>query len=160
EAGLAWMDDVESFARPPRPAEEAVMDALRTWCATHAVDRRRVLVAGEGTGALLAFDLALRAPGLVRGVLLIQGPALLDDVHARALTAAALGVHVGVWVDPARPVPWTRPGVPPADYARELGRHLAELGLAGEGAVRLAPVPDDAAPSVTALADALRSLAP
>jgi tetratricopeptide (TPR) repeat protein/predicted esterase len=158
EAGLAWLDDVEGFARPPRPAEDAVMESLRDYCSRHAVDRRRVLVAGEGSGALLAFDLALRAPGLVRGVLLLQGPALLDDVHARALTAAALGVRVGAWIDPARPVPWTAPGVPPADYAAALAARLAELELTADDAVRLAPWPQDEA-LATELADALRALA-
>ena len=136
------------------------MDALRAWCAGHAVDRRRVIVAGEGTGALLAFDLALRAPGLVRGVLLVQGPALLQDVRTRALTAAALGVRVGVWVDPDRPVPWTAPGITPTDYAQELGRRLAGLGRSREGSVRLDALPASEEDAVSALAEALRAVTP
>jgi serine/threonine protein kinase/predicted esterase len=159
EAGLAWIDDVESLARPPRPDEDAVMDALRAHCAAHAAPGRRVLLVGEGTGALLAFDIALRAPGLVRGVLLVQGPALLDDVRARALTAAALGVRVAARFDAARPVPWTAPGVTPQAYAAALATRLQELGLAAAGDVRVQPPPADDAQAVAALADTLRALA-
>jgi pimeloyl-ACP methyl ester carboxylesterase len=56
------------------------------------------VLAGEASGAWIAFDLACRAPGIVSGVLLVDGPfhpALsIDD----AISAAAAGSRAR-WID-------------------------------------------------------------
>ena len=96
-------------------------EALRTWCATHAVDRRRVLVAGEGTGALLAFDPApARARPSWRAVANRAG-------RRRGITVARGRARRRV-DRPDRPCRGRRPRTPP--IAQALGRRPG-AGLAG-----------------------------
>jgi serine/threonine protein kinase len=154
--GFAWLDDLEDFAQQPWLLEAACAQAIEGFLATRTVDRRRVLVAGEGSGALVAFDLALRAPGLVRGVLLVQGPALVEVPAARVRTAAALGLRAtGIYAD-GEPVPWTDPDLSAATYGDRLGDWLSAQGLGGE--VETFPVePPD---RVLARVVALRALWP
>lgn len=158
--GLQWVDEVEQLDQRPWTVADSAFDALNTVFASHTIDRRRVRLAGEGSGALLAFDLALRAPGLVRGVLILQGPARAVDARPRALTAAALGVRVALWIDPTRPVPWTRDAVPPAEYADALAGWLASAGLLAPQGLQSAPLPESAEARADALAAALASIAP
>jgi serine/threonine-protein kinase len=156
--GMAWIEDVERHARQPWSATDAALEALRSFFAGHAVDRTRVLLAGEGSGALLALDLALRAPGLVRGVLLVQGPALVEGQQTRALTAAALGVRVGGWIDPGQPVPWVGDALGAQAYAEALQAWLAEAGLGSDDGIRVEAFPAGPQERAAELAQALAAL--
>jgi len=156
--GTAWFEDVERFARQPWGATDAALDELRAFFASHEVDRSRVLLAGEGSGALIALELALRAPGLVRGVLLVQGPALVESRQTRALTAAALGVRVAACIDPDAPLPWVGTETPGRAYAAALGAWLSATGLTGPGAFRTAPLPAAPAERAARLVEALAAL--
>jgi serine/threonine protein kinase/tetratricopeptide (TPR) repeat protein/poly(3-hydroxybutyrate) depolymerase len=152
--GFAWVDDLEDFAREPWRQEAACAEAIGAFLASREVDRARVLVAGEGGGALVAFDLALRAPGLVRGVLLVQGPALVQVPATRARTAAALGLRAAALLAPGVPPSWVDPSVPGEAYAAALADWLAGQGLGGS----VGALPDEPEARTAALVEALRGL--
>jgi len=153
-AGSAWVDDLAGFAEQPWKVEAACADALTEFLAAHPVDRERVLAVGEGSGALVAFDLGLRAPGLVRGVLLVQGPALAEIPSNRPRTAAALGLRARQVVDPSAPIPWLAQGVSARAYGSALSAWLAGQGLDG----RLDELPSEPEARARTLAAAVRSL--
>jgi pimeloyl-ACP methyl ester carboxylesterase len=96
--GRAWVAMTTDFAKRPWAYEEPVVAALTSFCETHAIDPGRVFVVGEGSGALVAFDLAARAPGLVRGALIVDGPVHAALSGESASTAAASGSSVRVIV--------------------------------------------------------------
>jgi pimeloyl-ACP methyl ester carboxylesterase len=92
--GRAWVAMVSDFAKRPWAYEEPIVTALTTFSEDHSIDPGRVFVVGEGSGALVAFDLAARAPGLVRGALLVEGPVHPALSIESATTAARSGSMV------------------------------------------------------------------
>lgn len=131
-AGFDWLTPGADPASPPFEERARLARALLDVLEAGDVDRSRVAVVGEGTSAPLAFDLALRAPGLFRGVLLVDGPAVVEGAARRARIAAALGLLADVTVSSGSSVPWTAPEVSGGDYGRSLhlwlmGHHLVPI---------------------------------
>jgi predicted esterase len=125
--GLRWYEDLDDLVRRPLEAGERVLTQVREVCERHAVDPRRVVLGGERSAAPLAFDVAVRAPGLFSGVLLVDGPPLPEVAEQRTRTAALLGLRVELAFTDARP-PW--PGtLPAAELARRSASWLAARGL-------------------------------
>ncbi|MDZ4773996.1 MAG: serine/threonine-protein kinase [Planctomycetota bacterium] len=92
-----WVDSVADFANRPGTYESSLIAEINAACEDGVVDRERVFFATQQTGSWLAFDLASRAPGIIRGALIVEGrvhPTLSAD-SARA--AAATGSIVR-WV--------------------------------------------------------------
>jgi pimeloyl-ACP methyl ester carboxylesterase len=79
------------------------MDSVRAFLEGHPVDPERVWIAGVGSGAMVAFEIALRAPGLFRGVLLVDGPIHPDTSTDQAARAASLGMRAGFVLDEGIP---------------------------------------------------------
>lgn len=152
-AGFAWIEDLSDFAEQPWRQEAACAEALTGFLDARAIDRERVLAVGVGSGALVAFDLGLRAPGLVRGVLLVQGPAFAHVPPNRARTAAALGLRARGLFEPAVPIAWLEHGIDAESYGKVLGEWLADHGLDGA----IGTLPSDAGQRARALAAAVRT---
>jgi hypothetical protein len=153
---MRWMEDVGDLARRPWHHERRVLEQVQAFCDTSPVDRRLVFVAGEREAAPLAFDLAMRAPGLFRGAILHDGTLLPQVDGERARQAAALQSQVHVRIDdparlPARPTPDEL-----ERHRREVEGWLAAHGL--EGSVSMGAHADGGAPTATSLRDVLRSL--
>ncbi|HEV8113947.1 MAG TPA: protein kinase [Planctomycetota bacterium] len=91
--GMTWFEDPRDLVRKPLDVEQTVEDAVRPFLVEHAVDRDRIWIAGEGAGAMVAFDVALRAPGLYRAVVLVGGPIHPGTSPDRARRAASLGLR-------------------------------------------------------------------
>lgn len=72
--GRRWFEDMASFLRHPEATSAPLLEGLRARLLEAGLGGLPVVVAGEGQGALVAFDLLLRAPDLARGALLIEGP--------------------------------------------------------------------------------------
>jgi serine/threonine protein kinase/tetratricopeptide (TPR) repeat protein len=94
--GMAWLEDPDEYPRRSWEVRQPVIERIRALCREQRVDRHRVVVAGEGSGAMLAFDLALRAPGLFHGVLLVDGPPTPGVEPHTIRTAAAVGLSVQI----------------------------------------------------------------
>jgi tetratricopeptide (TPR) repeat protein len=99
--GRVWVTTTSDFAKRPWAYEEPIVAALTTFSEKNRVDPAHVFVVGEGSGALVAFDLAARAPGLVRGALIVDGPVHAALSSESAATAAAAGSTVRVLVGTA-----------------------------------------------------------
>ena len=92
--GFAWFNDVRDLSRHPGQLALRLADEIERCVAREGLDPERVLLLGEGAGATLAFDLALRAPGRFSAVVLLGGtlhPVVADD---RVRRSAALGLEV------------------------------------------------------------------
>ena len=100
QEGLAWIEAGGDLLRRPLQAEHELGVSLRDLFERRAIDRERVWIAGEDQGATLAFELALRAPGLYRGALLLDGPIRADGASEDLRKAAALGLRVAFIAGP------------------------------------------------------------
>ena len=137
-SGFEWYEDLSVFARAPWFTEDELLPHVQRFQREHPEAFGRTLLAGEGAGAAVAFDLALRSPGQWLGVLLVDSPLLLAGNERRLLLATALGLRVRVVLDPERPIAgWASPG----EYAEALRAWLAEEGEAGAVTIALEPEP-------------------
>jgi predicted esterase len=136
-AGMAWIRELDDFAERPWQVEQRIVEAIREVGDRMSIDRERVLLVGEGSGALVAFDLATRTPALFRGVLLRDGPVHPGSVRSRARAASALGLRVRFVFDQGEPQVWWRE---PAELAVQTQRLAAWLAAAGlEADVQILP---------------------
>lgn len=86
-AGMTWYLDLREFRARPEETHRTVGQAVLSFRNEHQLDRERVVIAGDGLGAIVAFDLATRNPSLYRGVVLHDG--IWDRVLAQRTAAAA-----------------------------------------------------------------------
>lgn len=148
----SWIAEVDNFLENPWYVEEAPSRALRAITLTREFEPGRAILVGEGSGAPVALDLALRAPGFFGAAFLIDGIALpATDGNALAL-ARACGTRVRLLIGDGARLPdavaevdrgalvdglgeWLRGGGIQAESARTPGRaidlpvnrHAAEL---------------------------------
>jgi serine/threonine protein kinase/predicted esterase len=132
EQGMTWFEDPGDLEKKPLEVERDVEDAVRTFLSRHEVDRGRIWIGGEGLGAMVAFDVALRAPGLYKGALLVGGPIHPDTPPDRARRAASLGLRTAYVVGPGVP------GCPldSAELGERVGRWLSQCGFVDARIVR------------------------
>ena len=96
---MRWFAESDDYLLRSWHYEKPIVDAVLAFADEHPIDRERVLVAGEGYGALLASDLALAAPGLFRGALLENGPVHPAASPERVGIAAAVGLRMQILLD-------------------------------------------------------------
>lgn len=136
EAGMHWLSEPADLARRPELFEPRVATSVRRFSATRAIDRSRVWIAGLGEGGLVAFDVATRAPGLFRGVLVVDGPLHPDAPRERVRRAASMGLEVELVLREGSPR-WTTDAAP-AEFARRLEGYFAALGFHERAVVTMA----------------------
>jgi serine/threonine protein kinase/predicted esterase len=138
EQGMTWYEDPQDLERKPLELEGDLEECVRSFLAHHEVDRDRIWIAGEGVGATVAFDAALRAPGLYKGVLLADGPIHPATPVERARRAASLGMRAGCLVE-ARKSAGDAAGASgvPVSSVEATGRWLAQCGFADPKVVRI-----------------------
>lgn len=125
--GMAWLVDPHDLVRRPELGEGRVAAAVKRFSDAHAFDRSRVWIVGVGQGALIAFDVATRAPGLFRGVLAIDGPLHPETPPERVRRAASMGLAVHVVL--ATPSTQWRSSCALAEVERRLGESFASFGF-------------------------------
>ena len=99
ERGMRWLEEPNDLVRGSAECGRSVMETVRTFLEGRPIDPDRVWIAGEGTGAMVAFEVALRAPGLFRGVVLVDGPIHPDTPTDQARRAASLGLRAALVLD-------------------------------------------------------------
>jgi len=102
--GMHWFKDLDDLLRRPWLYEKPIIDAVHEFAATHRLDRDQVFIVGEGLAALPAFDLAVAAPGLFRGVLILNGPVHPSPATERLHIANAVGLRLEVLLDARHPI--------------------------------------------------------
>jgi serine/threonine protein kinase/predicted esterase/Tfp pilus assembly protein PilF len=125
EQGMAWFEDPDDLVRKPTECERGVCDAARAFMADHSIDPSRVWIAGEGLGAMVAFDVALRAPGLFKSVMLVDGPIHPETSLVHARRAASLGLRTAFVIDAGI----VSAKLAPSTLAAAVGRWLTECGF-------------------------------
>lgn len=99
EDGLQWTHNTMGFVRDPKRYTASARQAM-DWLEREHGERTGPLVfAGKGRGAALAFDLALRAPVRVSGVVLEGAAPHPRSLGERARLAEAMGLEVGIVLD-------------------------------------------------------------
>ncbi|MFT7671330.1 MAG: serine/threonine protein kinase, partial [Planctomycetota bacterium] len=85
----SWIDETGDFLSNPWSTEELPARLVSDFAREEDITSGRVVLIGEGSGATIAFDLALRAPGFFGSVLLLDGvPTPPRDATALALARA------------------------------------------------------------------------
>jgi predicted esterase len=98
-AGMRWFHFWFEFAERPFVFEKNVSAAVDLFKKEHKVDPNRMFLVGEGQGGMVAFDVAIGAPGSWKGVVVFAST-LLDNgaTAARAKTAGRASLPVRVLV--------------------------------------------------------------
>jgi len=126
----AWIAEVDNFLEDPWRVEEAPAARVRELAEELGAEAGRAILVGEGSGAPVAFDLALRAPGFFGAALLLDGAALPSCGPGALALARACGtrVHLVLGDSPQSPAMGAGPGA--AERASRLEDWLREGGLA------------------------------
>lgn len=91
-----WVADRRDLEERPWSYDEPVLDAVQRACDDERIDALAIVLVGERSAALVAFDLAARASGVVRGVLALDGPIDTSLARETAPAAAAAGLRLAV----------------------------------------------------------------
>ncbi len=125
----AWFRRAAELTGELTPEQRRVLGEIERVLAEQAIDRERVWIAGEGASAMLAFELAVRNPGLFKAVVLADGPLHPGYSPGRVRRAAAVGLRVLALVG-ARTLEFSRVSDPDA-LAREVSAWLDAYAFAG-----------------------------
>jgi predicted esterase len=95
--GMSWFDSWFNFAERSFLFEKNVSAAVDLFKKEHKVDPARVFLAGEGQGGMVAFDVAIAAPGSWKGVVVVASTLIANSgTNARAKTAGRASLPVQV----------------------------------------------------------------
>ena len=94
EQGMTWFTNFEEFSRRYWVAEEPLKPALEALAKKKPIDPARTVIVGEGQGALIAFNVAMRAPRKYAAVLTVNGPFLANLTSSYNPNAVGAGLQV------------------------------------------------------------------
>ncbi|GEM_PF-794344 len=137
EDGMLWFRDAEEFLAKPWAYESSVIESIRSFCNENPVDRTKVFIAGEGMGALMAADLALTAPGLFLGLLVVNGPIVPEVAWQRTLLSSTVDLGLRVVLDDRRPIAGLPADQDASQLAAQLKTWLPRWGLDAHSAVQV-----------------------
>jgi predicted esterase len=98
-AGMRWFDHWFDYAGQPWVYEKNISVAVDLFKKSRKVDPAQLFIVGEGQGGMVAFNVAIGAPGTYKGVV-VCGSTILGNqaTAARAKTAANAGLNVRLLV--------------------------------------------------------------
>jgi len=93
--GMSWWDDVNAYVANTHSYLRKISEAMRYVRDEVGMDRSRVLIAGVGQGAILAFNAAVSSPGLYKGVVSVgYDPRFLELAQSSGPNAGRMGLKV------------------------------------------------------------------
>lgn len=104
EGGMSWFMNVNDYVLKPWNYERTASDAVIAFRKEHKMDRGRVLIAGDGVGGMVAFNMAVRAPGLYKGVLVHNGIFYNELAQSKAVNAGKRGLKAGFLFESQGPI--------------------------------------------------------
>jgi len=129
-AESSWVADTDDFLEDPWKVEELPAEVIRAFAAEHPIAPGQVVLVGEGSAGMVAFDLALRAPGLFGRCLILDGvPAPTPKPHLLPI-ARACGLEVELVVGREAHFDWKPAELEPEALVESLGSWLRAGGLA------------------------------
>jgi len=99
--GMTWFDDVTAYKARYWSFEKPVTDAIAAFKKDHPIDKNRVVIAGEGMGALVALNTAIGNPGSIKGVVAWNGAIEPELMASKAPTAGKMGLRAKILLEPA-----------------------------------------------------------
>jgi predicted esterase len=128
--GMQWFASAQRYTQAAWKYERNVNAAVDAFKKEHKLDKNRVFIAGEGQGGMLAFNIAISAPGLYKGVLVFDSPLALALAQPKAANAVKMGFRGRVFANTTRLF-----GAPPeadlAKFIESIGQGLTKLNLTG-----------------------------
>ena len=94
EAGMAWFRSLQAYTDRYWTYEKSIQSAIDGFKKERKVDRKHIYIAGEGQGAMVAFNQAVRAPGQFKGVLIVNGPLHMQLAQSRIANAVKMGLRL------------------------------------------------------------------
>lgn len=128
--GMAWFDDPQAFVDRYHAYEQPVHHAVIAFQKLHAIDRRRVVVAGEGQGGLLAASVAMGSPGLFKGLLVVDAALVEQLASWRGPSAGKVGLRAVFLL--SEDGEWLPSAEGRAAHAERVRKLLASWSMAGE----------------------------
>jgi len=130
-----WFLDLQDLEERQDVLARAVLAGLESLPADVERDPARTWIIATREGAPLAVALALRFPGLLRGLLLLDGPPSANTLRPAARTAALSGLAVEVVLRLDRDAAWGREGVTAVDRLWSLVDWFQSLTLSVHGSL-------------------------
>ena len=129
--GMAWFAKPEDYPTQYHAIDKAVTEAVGAFAKERPIDRQKTVLVGEGSGGLVALNIALAGPGLCKGVVTVDGKFDPELYAAKAPTAGQRGLKVELLVDATKT---GKEGAPDAVVASR-NKLLQTWGLPGEARV-------------------------
>lgn len=154
-AGMSWYDSLEGYRERSWTYERTVARAVQAFKGEHRLDLQRVYLAGEGQGASVAFNVAVTAPGLYRGALLLNGFPNFELARERAQLAGRMGFRAQLVLESSADL-----DLPAEPSTQQSGQRAVSLLERWGIASRVESLGEGAGPAATqeALLEALRVL--
>ena len=129
QAGMSWFDTLEGYSERYWTFERTVSRAVNAFKKEHPLDKQRIFLAGEGQGAMVAFNVGITGPGLYTGVLGLNGIPHLQLAEPRGETAGRMGFRTHLLFE--RGAKYGLPtGMTPEAMAGRLAATLDSWGVA------------------------------
>ena len=100
EKGMTWFVSLANY-KANYKLEKPVTDALTAFKKEHPFDKARVVIAGEGIGALVALNAAVNNPGMIKGAVAVNGGPSAELMATKAPTAGKMGLRARILFDTA-----------------------------------------------------------
>jgi len=130
EKGMLWFSDFEAFTARYWDAEKSIDPAIAAVKKMKNVDSKRVFMAGQGQGGVVAFNAVMRAPRLYAGVLTVDAPIITDMTKSYFPNAISAGVKVRALVNTQSM--WGIPKEQAGPYVGTMRTKLVQAKLASE----------------------------
>lgn len=158
EKGMTWFEDLAGYKAKYSTFEKPVTDAFTAFKKEHPIDKSRVVIAGEGLGALVALNVAIGNPGLIKGAVALNGGLNADMMAAKAPSAGKMGLRARIlFEEAALSKLMTETGKKEEDGAKLLdswSKSLQTWGIAGEAKT----IPADAAGTKDQIVEAIQAV--
>ena len=158
EDGMTWFDNRDEYLQRYWTFEKHVNKGVSAFKKEHELDKERVYIAGEGLGAVVAFNVGVAAPRLYKGVVMLDSVPLLELAQPRAAVAAEAGFQAHLLFDSSSEL-GLRVGDQLGAQCKLLGGQLDALAIRNSVTI-FEPDPESPEALSGALLVALRKLEP
>ncbi len=155
EQGTAWFADPDFYQQNAWKYERTIQAAYDAFQKGNPVDKSRVFLAGEGQGGVVAFNAAISAPGLYKGVVAFDSPVNMELAAKKAANAAKMGFRAKLFEDLAG-IYGIGPGEDVKAFAEHTASSLAGMKLANVAVTTYAKTGEEGDPHKRLALEALR----
>jgi poly(3-hydroxybutyrate) depolymerase len=156
-SGMTWYDDVAAYVKSPWLFTKSINSGVSAFMKEHKVDRKRVVIAGEGIGGSIATQVGFDSPGLYKAVVGINGGLPMQVISNKAASAGKMGLKVKLLTNAAAMKNEVGSGDDYKKTVAEWKQSLEGWAIAG-GVAELTADPKDDQAFAKAIVDAVNGL--